>query len=109
MLVFDRQYIGEKLRVFRKKAGLTQVQLAERAGLSERTYADIERGVSNMRVETLLSICSVLKITPDQILTREADNSDLDMDDIWSTFNSLSSKEKDTVAQLVAVYLRSVE
>ena len=58
MLVFDFRTIGNKLHAFRKRMGMTQAELAEAAGLSDRTYADIERGSVNMRVETLIKICS---------------------------------------------------
>ena len=56
MLIHDFSKIGEKLFAFRKKIGMTQFEVAEAAGLSDRTYADIERGSVNMRVETLLKI-----------------------------------------------------
>ena len=53
MLIHNTRDIGGKLLSIRKKAGLTQSELAEKAGLSDRTYADIERGTVNMRVATL--------------------------------------------------------
>ena len=53
MLVSDLIRVGNRLLGFRKKAGLTQSEAAELAGLSDRAYADIERGSTNMRVETL--------------------------------------------------------
>jgi len=64
MLIHDFGKIGNKLYLFRKKTGMTQFEVAEAAGLSDRTYADIERGSVNMRVETLLKICDALHITP---------------------------------------------
>ncbi|WP_049962918.1 helix-turn-helix transcriptional regulator [Ruminococcus sp. HUN007] len=71
MLIFDFKTIGCKLYNIRKKAGLTQSEVAEAANLSDRTYADIERGTVNMRIETILKICSALKITPDAVLTED--------------------------------------
>lgn len=38
------QKAGNRLLAQRKALGLTQAEVAERAGLSDRTYADIERG-----------------------------------------------------------------
>ena len=67
MVIMDYRKIGNKLLAIRKKAGLTQNEVAELAGLSNRTYADIERGTVNMRVETVLRICMALHITPDEI------------------------------------------
>ena len=70
MLLLDMRKIGNRLLAFRKRMGMTQVEVAEAAGLSGRTYADIERGTVNMRVETILHICEALHITPDEILTQ---------------------------------------
>lgn len=75
MLIFDRRTIGNRLLAMRKKRGLTQAEVAELAGLSDRTYADIERGTVNMRLETLLHICRVYGATPDEILVSELDAS----------------------------------
>ena len=44
MITSDFHVIGNKLLQFRKKVQLTQIEVAELAGLSDRTYADIERG-----------------------------------------------------------------
>ena len=74
MLIFDFRTIGNKLLAIRKKAGLTQYEVAEKANLSDRTYADIERGTVNMRIETVLKICEALNITPDAVLTEENPN-----------------------------------
>src|ERR1051326_7900168 len=38
--------LGDQLRQYRTDAGLTQEELAERAGLSVRALSDIERGIS---------------------------------------------------------------
>ena len=40
MLVFDFRAIGNKLLAIRKKAGMTQNEVAEAANLSDRTYAE---------------------------------------------------------------------
>ena len=41
MLLFDFHNIGNRLLTFRKRSGMTQGEVAEKAGLSDRTYADI--------------------------------------------------------------------
>ena len=71
MLIFDFHKIGGRLFDVRMRLGLTQMEVAEAAGLSDRTYADIERGTVNMRVETVLRICKALHISPDEILTED--------------------------------------
>lgn len=52
----DRLF-GDILRQVRRAAGLTQAELAERAGLSLRGLADLERGINrHPRRETLLAL-----------------------------------------------------
>ncbi len=108
MLIFDYRAIGNNLLAMRKRAGLTQAELAETAGLSDRTYADIERGNVNMRIETFLRICHALHVTPDEILTHEEDSFAEKQIDIFDKLNSCSPQEKRTALDLLTVYLRSL-
>ncbi len=108
MLIFDFHSIGNKLYTLRKKAGLTQAEVAEAAGLADRTYADIERGSVNMRIETILKICNVLHITPDEILTNDNPSYTNRQEELFERLNSISPKEKETALQLLSVYLKSL-
>ena len=105
MLIFDFRTIGNKLLTIRKKAGLTQAEVAEAAGLSDRTYADIERGTVNMRIETILKICEALKITPDEILTEEQEPDIMWKNELLEELENCTPKEKETAFKLLAVYL----
>ncbi len=108
MLIFDFHKIGIKLLSVRKRLGLTQSDVAEAAGLSERTYADIERGTVNMRIETILRICSVLHITPDEIMTEDNSPLETQQAELWNQLNACNSKDKQTALQLLSVYLKSL-
>lgn len=108
MLVFDFRAIGSRLLTVRKRAGLTQAEAAEAAGLSDRTYADIERGTVNMRLETLLRICAALHITPDQVLTGGGEP-ELRQADILSRLEACAPEHKQTALRLLDVYLRSLQ
>lgn len=108
MLLWDMRKIGNKLLATRKKTGLTQVEVAEIAGLSSRTYADIERGTVNMRVETVLRICEALHITPDEILTENNPEMTLRQEEIFSRLNACAPKNKETALRLLSVYLQSL-
>ena len=109
MLIFDAHIIGNKLLVVRKRMGMTQAEVAEAAGLSERTYADIERGTVNMRTETLLRICKVLHITPDEVLTEESVGLSTRQEELWERLNASNPKVKETALQLLSVYLKSLD
>ncbi|UUU21735.1 helix-turn-helix domain-containing protein [Streptomyces sp. DSM 40750] len=55
-----RQAFGDRLRSARREAGLTQEQLAERAGIDRAAYSELERGQRDARLSTLLRIESAL-------------------------------------------------
>lgn len=108
MLEHNLQSIGNKLLAVRKRIGMTQIEVAEAAGLSDRTYADIERGSVNMRLETILRICEVLHITPDEILTRTTCEMSPRQEEIMARLNTCSEKDRDTALRLLEIYLKSL-
>ena len=107
MLISDTIKIGTKLLEIRTGKNLTQAQVAELADISDRTYADIERGNANMRAGTLISICRALNITPDDILTEE-DINQPGIEELIMRLESCGSHEKQTAAKLLDVYLSSL-
>ena len=109
MLVFDFLAIGNKLCLIRKAMGMTQAEVAEAAGVCDRTYADIERGTVNMRVETILRICDVLHITPDEIFTESELEIDVQQEELISRLNACSPKDKETALKLLHVFLASLK
>ena len=108
MLILDLHHIGNKLLSIRKRMGMTQADVAEAAGLSDRTYADIERGTVNMRIETILRICNVLHITPDEILTQDNTCLSTKQSELWDRLNACNPKDKETALHILSVYLNSL-
>lgn len=108
MLISDMRKIGNKILELRRRTGLTQAEIAERAGIADRTYADIERGNVNMRIETLLKICEALNATPDDVLTEENKSAQIRREKVAEKFASCTEKEKQTALEIVDAYLRSL-
>ena len=109
MLIIDTREIGNKLLAIRKRSGMTQMEVAELADLSNRAYADIERGSSNMRVDTIIKICNALHITPDEILTSDTEEITAQHEELLQRLNACSPKDKETALQLLSVFLKSLE
>lgn len=53
--------LGEAIRVARKKAGLSQEELAEKVNLTRNYIGTIERAERKITLETLAKIAKVLK------------------------------------------------
>lgn len=54
--------LGNKLKAAREKAGLSQTELAKKAGISPNYYAVVERGEKKISYEKLRPILKVLNI-----------------------------------------------
>lgn len=108
MLISDLRVIGNNLLAVRKKLGMTQMEVAEAAGLADRTYADIERGSVNMRLETILLICQALHITPDEILTQPPSALSARQEELLARLNACSEKDRATALLLLEVFLESL-
>ena len=100
MLISNLRAMGNKLYAIRKRLGITQAEAAELAGISDRSYADIERGTANMRVQTLISICKGLKITPNDILVENAVEAANDSE-LADRVCSLSNEDKRKLTELI--------
>lgn len=108
MLEYNFQNIGSRLYGIRKRLGMTQADVAEIAGLSGRTYADIERGNVNMRLETILRICDALHITPNEILTCDESALNQRQEELFARLSICNEKDRDTALRLLDVYLQSL-
>ena len=65
-----RDRIGQRIAALRKLAGLSQEQLAERAGLQRTHVSRIEAGKYAVTLETIEAIAQALGMTVDIIDTR---------------------------------------
>jgi len=61
----DATNFGPRLKELREQAGLTQPQLAERAGLAKAGIANLEQGRTSPAWATVIALCKALAVTPD--------------------------------------------
>lgn len=61
------QVIGRNIKVYRKRAGLTQEVLAEKVGRSTAHVSNIECGKVGLSLELLYKFAAVLGVTLDQL------------------------------------------
>ena len=62
-----RQRIGQRVKALRTMAGLTQQELADRAGLQRTHIGRIEDGAFGSQVETIQQVAEALGMTVDII------------------------------------------
>lgn len=84
---------SERLKKLRKEAGLTQVDVAEKLGISQPAYASWERGVKKPTQENLIKLSKILYVSVDYLLgnTESKQTSDV-LEDIELLFR-MNSKD----------------
>lgn len=61
--------IGKRIRYYRKNVGLTQEQLAEKAGLHNTYIGQIERGEKNATIKIIYKIAVALDVPLDVLFS----------------------------------------
>lgn len=64
----SQEKIGRNIQKIRKKAGVTQEELADKVGVHVSYISRIERGVVNSSIEVIESIAKALKVKSSEIL-----------------------------------------
>lgn len=62
MAFTDKKFIADKIKEYRKKAGLTQTELAEKIGLGEKQISKVENYTNLPSLPSFLKIIEELKI-----------------------------------------------
>lgn len=106
MAAIDYKLIGRRIRERRLLANYSQEQLAWEAELSATYISYIENGTKKPSLESLVSICNVLGITLDNLLTGNQVHSNYDYQtDIAMIMKGTSSTEKRLIYELVYALL----
>ncbi len=66
-----RKCLYTRIRTLRKKEHITQEKMAQRLGISRRTYANYERGIHAMPVEILARIADMFSTSLDYLVGRD--------------------------------------
>lgn len=77
--------VGERIREFRKQAGLNQDQIAELSSLNRVTVAKYESGKVEPGAKALSRIADALEVSVDTLLGRSTDEAKLaNQDEAWA-------------------------
>ena len=82
---------SELLKNLRKQAHLTQVDVAEKLGISQPAYASWERGVKRPTQENLVKIAQILNVSIDYLVGNSDGKKENELDNVELLFR-LNSK-----------------
>ena len=100
---------SERLKKLRKDSGFTQVDVAEKLGISQPAYASWERGVKKPTQDNLVKIAQVLNVSVDYLVGNLQETSDeLDNIELLFRMNSkgLTDEEKEIFKKELIEFMR---
>ena len=68
--------IGRFIAECRKKSNLTQMQLAEKLGITDKAISKWERGLAMPDTSIMLELCDILRISVNELLSGEKINTE---------------------------------
>ena len=95
--------IGQRIAHRRNQLGLTQEQAAEKAGLSHQFFACVERGLKNMRAESIIKLSQSMDISTDYILLGRS--SDIDRNYLVELLKPLNETQLKCMEEIIKNYL----
>ena len=95
------QSIGKMISNARKVAGLTQAELSEIVGVSEKYLSRIECGRQMPNVVIVIKLCEVLNISADNLFSlNQAISSD---DKILEEISAFSTYEQEQIVKIIKI------
>ncbi|MBR6523850.1 MAG: L-serine ammonia-lyase, iron-sulfur-dependent, subunit alpha [Clostridia bacterium] len=71
MIVINKEQVGQQIYELRKKYGMTQSELADKIGITNRAVSKWENGISAPSIDTLYKICNCFRISTDYFILDE--------------------------------------
>ena len=69
--------IGKRIQEFRKRKNMTQDELSEILDITPHYLSSLERGIYNIKLETLVKILNTLEVSADEVFCDVVEKSSL--------------------------------
>ena len=66
--------VGSNIAKYRRRAGLTQEQLAEKIGVTPAFISRVECGKKSMKISTLVSVAQALQVSVDALVSESTND-----------------------------------
>lgn len=97
----DYYQIGQRIRKFRKLAGLSQEQLAEQAGISVTHMSHIETGNTKLSLSVFAAISQALNVQADYLLFDFSLDNHISSDEVCDILATCSEKQAHVILEII--------
>lgn len=102
--------LAKRVEAFRKQSGITQVDMAEKLGITQAMISRIERGDARLHGELIIRFVKIFGISSDELLGLKTKNdSDLLVPRRWvkrmGRIDELPKRDQDALARIIDAFL----
>lgn len=90
----EKQTFGSMIAEFRKKKGMTQVELAEKMGVTDKAVSKWERDLSFPDVNTIPKLAEIFNVTVDELMQVKTDTKE--------------SRTTENISDIINIALKSI-
>ncbi len=101
VLYDDKKFIGKKIKQLREKANLTQAELSEKIGMTEKNLSNIERGLQTPTLNSFLKLLDVLNVSLLEFGISSTELKNPKRDELIKEIYLSSSKEIDAYLKII--------
>lgn len=101
LLYDDKKFIGKKIKQLRISANLSQAELSEKIGMTEKNLSNIERGLQMPALNSFLKLLNVLNISLAEFGIEDNKLTNTNRDEIIKEIFLSSEKEIDVYLSII--------
>lgn len=106
MVYCDKEYVAKIIKNYRKKAKLTQFELAEKIGISEKHLSKIETGKNFPALDNFLKMAEILCIPFSEFGLDNKDKDSFKKLNLLKIVNTLPDKKLDAFEDIILTLKR---
>lgn len=107
-MVLDKKHIAKIIQNARREKNLTQLELSEKIGISEKHMSKIETGKSYPALDTFLKILDALNLTLGDFGLQNTSDSYPNKLFLQKVINTSSEKQLDACADVLTALLKHI-
>lgn len=97
----DKQFIGKKIKQLRKNAKMSQAELSEKIGMTEKNLSNIERGLQLPALNSFFKMLEIMNIPLYEFGVNSSNNENLKRDELIKEIYLSDQKELEAFLTII--------
>lgn len=100
--------LGQRIQMYREKAGKSQEELAEHVGVSITSISNIERGANYPSFENFIKILNFINASPNMVMFDMVEQAQITRaSELWDKMKTLDSEKRNKIFKIIEILLEA--